>query len=260
MVTYNDDADPPQADGGSLTARVFSTRHKTIGRQYLWLSLASVLCGMALSTLLRMHSSWPGTAIPFLAGVKSTPERYAAVRLLHGSLMVFFVLTAAPQLGFGNFLLPLQIGAREMAFPRLNFVSLWLTVLSLAGMTASFFFPLSAGLNVWLESAAIFSLAALFSALNFSATTIEMRAKGMTLPRMPVTVWAWFLNAILSLLIFSAATPRLLVIQSFTCFSVAKEDDRGLTRLPYGPNFMASTGRQMTSGFKKELLAFSYSF
>ena len=213
MVTYNDDSDAPRTAGVSLVARVFSTDHKTIGREYLGLSLVSVLCGMALSTLLRMHSSWPETAIPFLAGVENTPERYAAVRLLHGSLMIFFVLTAAPQLGFGSFLLPLQIGAREMAFPTLNFVSLWLTVLSLAGMTASFFCPLSTGLNVWLGSAGIFSLAALFSALNFSTTTIDMRARGMTLPRMPVTVWAWFLNAILSMLIFSvllAGTTALL--------------------------------------------------
>ena len=213
MVTYNDDADAPRSAGGSAMARVFSTHHKTIGRQYLWLSLASVLCGMVLSALLRMHGSWPETAIPFLADVQNTPERYAAVRLLHGSLMVFFVLTAAPQLGFGNFLLPLQIGAQEMAFPKLNFVSYWLTVLSLVGMTASFFFSPREGLNVWLGSAGIFSLAALLSALNFSTTTIEMRAKGMTLPRMPVTVWAWFLNAVLSMLIFSvllAGTAALL--------------------------------------------------
>ena len=180
MVTYKDDSDAPKTAGVNSASLVFSTHHKTIGRQYLWLSLASVLCGMALSTLLRLHASWPETAIPFLAGVENSAERYAAVRLLHGSLMVFFVLTAAPQFGFGNFLLPLQIGAREMAFPTLNFASLWLTVCSLVGMTASFFLPPSAGLNVWLASAAIFSLAALFSALNFSTTTIEMRAKGMT--------------------------------------------------------------------------------
>jgi cytochrome c oxidase subunit 1 len=78
-----------------------------------------------------------------------------------------------------------------------------MTVGSLVGMTASFFLPLANGINVWLASASLFSLAALFSALNFATTTIEMRAKGMTLPRMPVTVWAWFLNAILSMLVFS---------------------------------------------------------
>jgi cytochrome c oxidase subunit 1 len=171
--------------------------------QYLWLALASVFVGIVLSTLLRVHTSWPGTAIPFLNGFENAPERYAAVRLLHGSLMVFFVLTAAPQLGFGNYLLPLQIGAAEMAFPTLNLVSLWLTVASLAGMTASFFYAPETGINVWLGSAAIFSIGALLSALNFTTTTIDLRTEGMTLRRLPVTVWAWFLNAILSMLIFS---------------------------------------------------------
>lgn len=203
MVTYDEGANASPSLGTGLLARVFSTRHKTIGLQYLWLSLASVLVGMVLSALLRVHASWPGAAIPFLSGVETTPERYAAVRLLHGSLMVFFVLTAAPQLGFGNFLLPLQIGADEMAFPTLNCLSLWLTVTSLLGMTASFFRPLSQGVNLWLVSGAIFSLAALLSSLNFCVTTIELRTTGMTLPRMPLTVWAWFVNAILSMLIFS---------------------------------------------------------
>ena len=177
MVTYDDGAGAPFTKGRSLVARVFSTRHKTIGAQYLWLSLASVLVGMVLSALLRTHTSWPDTAIPFLAGFESTPERYAAMRLLHGSLMVFFVLTAAPQLGFGNFLLPLQIGAEEMAFPGLNRLSFWLTAGSLVMMTASFFRPLNEGINLWLVSAAAFSLGALLSALNFTVPTIELRAK-----------------------------------------------------------------------------------
>jgi len=203
MVTYDEGKTVPGPAGRGFLTRVFSTDHKTIGLLYLWLSLASVFVGMVLSALLRAHTSWPDTAIPFLAGFESTPERYAAIRLLHGSLMVFFVLTAAPQLGFGNFLLPLQIGAQEMAFPNLNRLSFWLTFASLAGMTASFFRPLTTGIDLWLASAALFSFAALLSALNFTVTTIELRAKGMTLPRMPVTVWAWFVNAILSLLIFS---------------------------------------------------------
>jgi cytochrome c oxidase subunit 1 len=203
MVTYDEGGDASPRTGSGLLSRVFSTHHKTIGLQYLWLSLASVLVGMVLSALLRVHTSWPDTAIPFLSGFESTPERYASVRLLHGSLMVFFVLTAAPQLGLGNFLLPLQIGAEEMAFPTLNCLSLWLTVTSLAGMTLSFFRPMNQGIDLWLASAAIFSFAALLSAVNFCVTTIELRTKGMTLPRMPVTVWAWFVNAILSMLIFS---------------------------------------------------------
>lgn len=203
MVTYPENANPsPQARPGWFS-RIFPTAHKTIGRQYLWLSLASVLVGMVLSTVLRMQASWPTTAIPFLSGLDATPDSYGAIRLLHGSLMVFFVLTAAPQFGFGNFLLPLQIGAEEMAFPTLNLLSLWLTIASLGGMTASFLLQPSQGIGVWLASAALFSLAAVLSALNFCVTVIELRAEGMTLPRMPVTVWAWFVNAILSLLIFS---------------------------------------------------------
>jgi cytochrome c oxidase subunit 1 len=217
---------------------MFSTHHKTIGLQYLWLALASVFVGMILSALLRIHSSWPDTAIPFLAAIENTPERYAAVRLLHGSLMVFFVLTAAPQLGFGNYLLPLQIGADEMAFPSLNLLSLWLTVASLVGMTASFFFPLETGINVWLVSAAIFSLAALLSAVNFTITTIELRTSGMTLPRMPITVWAWFLNAILSMLIFSVLlagcsailSDRLLGSQFFSAATFLAQQPLNLVR------------------------------
>ncbi len=204
MVSYDDGANSyPSANSGFLSRVVFSTHHKTIGLQYLWLALASVLVGMVLSALLRLHASWPDTAIPFLAGIESTPERYAAMRLLHGSLMVFFVLTAAPQMGFANFLLPLQIGAREMAFPSLNRFSFWMTFASLLGMTSAFFLPLDHGVDVWLISASAFSLAGLFSALNFTTTTIDLRAPGMSLPRMPVTVWAWFINSVLSMLIFS---------------------------------------------------------
>jgi len=239
MVTYDDGASAPQPIRASFLARyVFSTHHKTIGLQYLWLALASVFVGVVLSTLLRVHTSWPDTAIPFLNGFENTTERYAAVRLLHGSLMVFFVLTAAPQLGFGNYLLPLQIGASEMAFPTLNLVSFWLTVASLAGMTASFFYAPEIGINVWLASAAVFAVGALLSALNFTVTTIDLRAEGMTLPRLPVTVWAWFLNSILSMLIFSVLlagcaallSDRLLGSQFFSVTSFLAAQPQNLVR------------------------------
>src|ERR1700758_4153085 len=204
MVTYDDGAGAPQPARGAFLARYgFSTHHKTIGLQYLWLALASVFVGVVLSTLLRVHTSWPDTAIPFLNGFENSPERSAAVRLLHGSLMVFFVLTAAPQLGFGNYLLPLQIGAREMAFPALNLFSLWASVVSLFGMAAAFWTTPQNGITLWIVSICIFLAAALCSAINFSVTAIDLRAKGMTLPRLPLTVWAWLVNAILGLLIFS---------------------------------------------------------
>jgi cytochrome c oxidase subunit 1 len=117
--------------------------------------------------------------------------------------MVFLVLTAAPQAGFGNYFLPLQIGAREMAFPTLNLLAFWATVASFIGMTAAFLIASHSGITLWIVSVAIFCAASLLNALNFSATTIDLRAKGMSLPRMPITAWAWFLNAILGMLIFS---------------------------------------------------------
>jgi cytochrome c oxidase subunit 1 len=186
---------------------LFSKEHKTIGLQYLGLALLCVFLGMAMSLLLRVHMAWPNAGGGLLGGairgLGDSPERYAALMLLHGSLMVFFVLTAAPQAGFGNYLLPLQIGASEMAFPWLSAAALWLTVASATLMTGAFFATPDAGVKLWVASVAIFSLAALLGAINFCVTTIDLRAKGMTLPRLPVTVWAWFINAILSLLIFS---------------------------------------------------------
>jgi cytochrome c oxidase subunit I len=239
MVSYDDGANScPSAKAGFLNRVLFSTHHKTIGLHYLWLALGSVLVGMVLSALLRLHTSWPDTAIPFLAEIDNTPERYAAMRLLHGSLMVFFVLTAAPQMGFGNFLLPLQIGAREMAFPTLNRLSFWMTFGSLVGMTSAFFLRLDGGVNVWLISASAFALAGLFSALNFATTTIELRTLGMTLPRMPVTVWAWFINAILSMLIFSVLlagccavlSDRLLGSEFFSTMAFLAKQPQNLVR------------------------------
>lgn len=205
MVTYDSSgAAAPDAPGNGFLARtVFNAGHKAIGLRYLWLALGSVLLGMLLSLLMRIHLVWPAVQIPFLSGFGGTAERYAALTMLHGSLMVFLVLTTAPQAGFGNYFLPLQIGAREMAFPVMNLFSFWATVASLAGMTAAFFVRPDAGITLWTGSVALFCLAALLTALNFTVTTLDLRAKGMTLPRMPLTVWAWFINAILSTLIFS---------------------------------------------------------
>ena len=205
MVTYDSSggAAPEAPSPGFLARTLFNTGHKVIGLRYLWLALGSVLFGMLLSLLMRIHLVWPGVQIPFLSGFGSTLERYTALTMLHGSLMVFLVLTTAPQAGFGNYFLPLQIGAREMVFPALNLISFWATVASLGGMTAAFFVRPDAGLTLWTASVALFCFAALLTALNFTVTTLDLRAKGMTLPRMPLTVWAWFINAILSLLIFS---------------------------------------------------------
>lgn len=204
MVTYDGDANQPETPRGILFFRhLFSTDHKVIGLAYLWLALLSVFLGMAMSLVMRIHLVWPSAHIPFFSAMRDTPERYATLPLLHGSLMVFFVLTAAPQLGFGNYLLPLQIGAREIAFPLLNLCSFWASVVSFVGMTAAFLVAPQNGITIWIVSISIFLAAALCSATNFSVTVIDLRAKGMTLPRLPLTVWAWLVNAILGMLIFS---------------------------------------------------------
>src|SRR6266699_6496800 len=204
MVTYDSGANQPEKpEAGFFSRYVFSTNHKTIGLQYLWLALFSVFLGMAMSLLMRIQLVWPGAHLPFLSTLNNTPDRYAALTTLHGSLMVFLVLTAAPQAGFGNYFLPLQIGAREMAFPTLNLLAFWATVASLIGLTTTFFLSPQFGITLWTVSSAGFCPAALLTSLNFSVTTIDLRAPGMTLPRLPLTVWAWFINAILGALIFS---------------------------------------------------------
>jgi len=188
---------------GFLRRFLFSTDHKIIGLQYLCLALLCVFLGMAMSLLMRVNLMWPEAGADFLGGCSTTPEHYAALTLLHGSLMVFFVLTAAPQAGLGNYLLPPQIGARETAFPYLNLLALWLTAASAAGITASFFLAPERGVQLWVVGVAVFCLAALLVAINFSVTAIDLRGAGMALPRLPLTVWAWFINALLSVLIFS---------------------------------------------------------
>jgi cytochrome c oxidase subunit 1 len=193
------DSRASQSDNAPSHA-IFAMEHKTAGRRFLWLALFCVIFGMALSLAMRVELSHGGTGL--LAG-GGAADGYAAATLLHGSLMVFFVLTAAPQCGFGYFLLPLQIGAREMAFPRLSGISFWMTVAALGGIGVSVLAAPEIGATIWLLSVACFCVAMLLASLNITVTTIGMRAKGMTLPRLPITVWAWLVTAILSLLIFS---------------------------------------------------------
>lgn len=204
MVTYDSGADLPEpSEDGWVGRYFFSPDHKRIGLNYLWLALISVFLGMGLSLLMRIHLVWPSLRFPFVSGLPNTPERFAALTVLHGSLMIFMVLAAAPQAGFGNYFLPLQIGARNTAFPILNLLSFWATAASLAGITISFFVSAGSGLTLWVASVALFCLGSVLGALNFSVTTIDLRTTGMTLPRMPLTVWAWFVTAILGSLIFS---------------------------------------------------------
>jgi cytochrome c oxidase subunit I len=208
---------------GFIRKWVFSLDHKVIGLQYYFLALAAVFTGMFLSLLMRIHLIWPAAVLPIFGEIK--PETYLSLLTMHGTIMVFFVLTTAPQGGFGNYFLPIQIGAPDMAFPVLNMLSFWTTFLGFIVLLAAFFVtggaplhgwtgyaPLSAvqstgpgeglGADLWILSIAIFCIGALMGALNFITTTLDMRAKGMTLMRMPLTCWAWFITAILGLLAF----------------------------------------------------------
>src|SRR5216683_6840921 len=220
--------EPPK---GFIRKYIFSLDHKVIGIQYILLALTAVLVGMIMSVLMRLRLSWPDAHWTTLAKIFPTgfaggimqPEFYLSLVTMHGTIMVFFVLTTAPQGGFGNYFLPIQIGADDMAFPVLNMLSFWITFLAFIVMIAAFFVaggaplhgwtgyaPLSAlqsagpgeglGADLWIISIAIFCIGALMGALNFITTTLDMRAKGMTMMRMPLTVWAWFITAILGLL------------------------------------------------------------
>jgi cytochrome c oxidase subunit 1 len=211
------------APQGFIRKYIFSLDHKVIGLQYFFLALTAVWVGMFLSLLMRLHLVWPTASLPLVGEIK--PEMYLSLLTMHGTIMVFFVLTTAPQGGFGNYFLPIQIGAPDMAFPVLNMLSFWTTFVGFVVILAAFFVsggaplhgwtgypPLSAvqsagpgeglGADLWITSIAIFCIASLMGALNFITTTLDLRAKGMTLMRMPLTVWSWFITAILGLLAF----------------------------------------------------------
>src|SRR5258708_15387026 len=232
------------APTGFIRKYVFSLDHKVIGKQYYGLALVAVFVGMVLSWLLRIHLAYPTWHIPFLSKLSATgapggvmtPEYYLSLLTMHGTLMVFFVLTNAPFAAFGNYFLPIQIGAEDMAFPRFNMMSFWTTFLAFVVMMASFFVadcppiscwtayaPLSAiggdagpglalGQDLWAISIAIFCVGSLLGALNFIATTLDLRTKGMSLTRMPYSTWAWFVTSVIALLAFAVLLPACILL------------------------------------------------
>lgn len=231
-----DQAIKQEARRGFIRRYVFSLDHKVIGLQYYFLALASVLIAVGLSLLMRLQLAWPGEKFGFLkfifphaaANGTISPELYLSIVTMHGTLMVFFVLTVAPQSAFGNYFLPIQIGAEEMAFPVLNMLSFWVTLLALLVLITAFFAesgvigpisgwtayaPLSSlgeaagpgqgtGIILWIASIALFCIGSLLSSINFITTMVIMRTRGMKLLRLPLTCWGWFTSAILSLLSF----------------------------------------------------------
>ncbi len=218
-----------------MRLRLFTTSHRALGTLYLLLSLSAVIVGTLLSLIIRLHRVWPDMAIPFFGMLK--PEGYLALVTMHGTLMIFFVLTIAPQIGFANLVLPEQIGARGMAFPRLNAAAFWLTAVALLVLLAAFFVPQGApisgwtsyppmsavasagpgegaGMDLWLASIGIFCLASWLGAVNMLVTILGERRAGMTWSRLPMTVWAWLVTSILTLLVFSVLLAAIILLFS----------------------------------------------
>jgi cytochrome c oxidase subunit 1 len=232
---------PPQS---FIRKHIFSLDHKVIGKQYYALALVAVFVGMVLSWIMRLHLGWTNLAIPglhFLSksgapGDIMTPEYYLQLMTMHGTIMVFFVLTTAPFAAFGNFFLPIQVGAEDMPFPRFNMLSFWVTFVAFLVLISSFFVgdgptlggwtqyaPLNAvgpvggpgqglGVVLWATSIAIFCVGQLLGSLNFITTTLDLRVKGMSLMRLPLTAWAWFITSCMGLTAFAVLMPACILV------------------------------------------------
>jgi cytochrome c oxidase subunit I len=227
---------------------VFSTDHKMIGRQFLFLGLFMLLIGGLLAMMIRWQLAWPETAVPGVSWIPEPymyqgiipPQTYNAIFTMHATIMIFFVVMPIMVGAFGNFLIPLMVGTRDMAFPKLNMLSFWVGAVSGVVMLASFFVPggpaasgwtayatLSAkteytgvnwGQNLWIISLIILGASSLMGSINYITTIVNMRAPGMTYFRMPLVVWSLFITAILLLLalpVLTAALAMLLFDRTF---------------------------------------------
>ncbi|HEY9221369.1 MAG TPA: cbb3-type cytochrome c oxidase subunit I [Lutibacter sp.] len=226
-----------------ITKYVFSTDHKMISKQYLITGIFMGVIGVFMSMMFRLQIAWPDTSFSLIeaflgrhqdGGVMS-PDIYLAIVTIHGTIMVFFVLTAGLSGTFSNLLIPLQIGARDMASGFLNMVSYWLFFLSSVIMVSSLFVeagpasagwtiypPLSAlpqaipgsglGMTLWLISMAIFIASSLMGALNYIVTVLNLRTVGMKMTRLPLTIWAFFVTAIIGVVSFPVLLSAALLL------------------------------------------------
>jgi len=216
-----------------LTKYVFSQDHKTIAKQFLITGMFWALIGGLFSVIFRLQLGYPDAKFPWMEallgdwakGGQLQPEAYYALVTMHGTVLVFFVLTAGLSGTFANFLIPLQVGARDMASPFLNMLSFWFFFTAGIVMLSSLFVqtgpfsggwtaypPLSAlgeaspgskvGMDLWLVSMALFVVSSLLGGLNYIATILNMRTKGMSMTRLPLTIWALFFTAVLGVLSF----------------------------------------------------------
>ncbi|MCA0231805.1 MAG: cbb3-type cytochrome c oxidase subunit I [Bacteroidetes bacterium] len=223
---------------------IFSEDHKVIAKQYMITGIFWAIIGAAMSVIFRLQLGFPGADLswlkPFLGDwITETgaldPNFYLALVTMHGTIMVFFVLTAGLSGTFSNFLIPLQVGARDMASGFLNMLSFWLFFVSGLLMFISIFLetgpaaggwviypPLSAlpqahmgsemGMTLWLSSMAIFIMSSLLGSLNYVTTVINLRTRGMTFTRLPLTIWAFLITAVLGIISFPVLLSAALLL------------------------------------------------
>lgn len=207
---------------------IFSFDHKVIGIQYLVMAIVMALVGSTLAAIIRTQLAWPEKVI-------IQPETYISFVTMHGTIMIFFVVSIALNSGFGNFLIPLHVGARDMAYPLLNMLSFWVMVPACVLIIASFWLeggaaaagwtsypPLSAlpeavpgsgmGQTYWLLAMALFIASFTMGGLNYVTTILNCRTKGLTMMRMPLVVWTFFIASILGILAFPALTAAAIML------------------------------------------------
>jgi cytochrome c oxidase subunit 1 len=226
---------------GFVRTYVFSTDHKMIARQFLFLGLVMMVIGGLLAIFMRWQLGWPEQPVPLVGrwlwpdteGIIA-PAVYNMMFTMHATIMIFFVVMPILAGSFGNFLIPLMIGARDMAFPKLNMLSFWLAFVSGLVMLAGFFVegghaaagwtsyaPLSAvpsysgvnwGQNLWCISLFILGVSSMMGSINYITTLVNMRAPGMTMFRMPLVIWSLFITAILLLLALPVLTSAVALL------------------------------------------------
>ncbi|MEH6304976.1 cbb3-type cytochrome c oxidase subunit I [Olivibacter sp. CPCC 100613] len=226
-----------------LTKYIFSQDHKMIAKQFLITGIIMAFFAMFLSILFRIQLAWPEKDFPILEvflgkwaeGGRIRPDFFLSLVTIHGTIMVFFVLTAGLSGTFSNLLIPLQLGARDMASPFMNMLSYWFFFSACVVMISSFFVesgpasagwtiypPLSAlpqaipgsgtGMSLWLASMVLFIASQVMGGINYISTVLNMRTKGMSLWRMPLTIWAVFLTAIVGLLSFPVLVSAVVLL------------------------------------------------
>jgi len=223
---------------------LFSQDHKMIAKQFLLTAVFMGIVAMLLSILFRIQLAWPGESSDFLTfflGETWAPggilkeDMYLGLVTIHGTIMVFFLLTGGLSGTFSNLLIPLQLGARDMASGFLNMLSYWFFFISSIIMLVSLFIetgpamagwtiypPLSAlpqaiggsglGMTLWLLSMTLFVVSSLLGSLNYIVTVLNLRTKGMAMTRMPLTIWAFFVTAILGVLSFPVLFSAVLLL------------------------------------------------